>query len=94
MARNKMSQERLIKRILHNYADCISLFDNGEVNYEDSCYNISIRLMETMSESQQDSVFGFEFEDQQECFEYLFKKIPGLCEGMIEFVEENELNTI
>lgn len=47
--------------------------------------------METLSESQQDSIFGYEFEDQQECFDYIVKKIPGLCEAMIEFVEENHL---
>ena len=90
MARNHMSQDRLIKRILHSYADCLS-FDDGELNYEESCYRISIRIMETLSESQQDSIFGFEFEDQQECFDYVVKKIPGLCEAMIEFAEENNL---
>lgn len=90
MARNHMSQDRLIKRILHSYADCLVLED-GEVNYEESCYNISFKIMETLSESQQDSVFGFAFEDQQECFDYIVKHIPGLCEGMIEFAEANGL---
>lgn len=90
MARNHMSEDRLIKRILHNYADCLS-FDDGEINYEESCYNISFRMMETLSESQQDSIFGFVFDDQQECFDYLLKHIPGLCEAMIIFSSENNL---
>lgn len=90
MARNWMSQPRLIKRLLNNYADCIAVED-GEVNYEESCYRISVKIMETLSESQLNSVFGFVFEDQQECFDHIVKKIPGLCEAMIEFVENNEI---
>jgi hypothetical protein len=85
-----MSQERLINRILHSYADCLVL-DDGEIDYEESCYRISCRIKETLSETQQDSIFGTPFNDQQDCFDYIVKKIPGLCEGMIEFAEENDL---
>lgn len=85
-----MSQQKLIKRILHNYADCLS-FDDGELNYEESCYQISVRMMETLSRSQQNSIFAKEFDDQQECYDYISRMIPGLCEGMIEFAIENDL---
>lgn len=90
MARYKMSPERLIKRMLNNYADCI-VVDNGIVDYEESCYRMAVKIMETMPPTQQESVFVAPFEDEQDCYDYIVKKIPGLCEGMIEFAEENDL---
>ena len=85
-----MKDDRVISRLLHSYTDCITIVD-GELDYEETCWKMATRVMESMLKSQQASVFGTTFDDVQECFDHIVKKIPGLCEGILVYIEEKGL---
>ena len=90
--KSTMISDGVIRRIIGTYPDCITTDDEGNLEYEESCYRVAETMMETMPETQIKSVFGFVFKDFRSCYDYIYKKIPGLCEAMIEFTQSDDYN--
>ena len=83
-----MIQENLVKRLINTYADCIVTNYEGELDFEETIFNFSNRIINDMKSTQQKSVFGKVFESCEECYDYLENKIPSLRHYLELFVND------
>ena len=83
-----MVMDNLVKRLIGSYPNAISVNDDGELDYEDTIYNMSICIVDTMEESQQISVFGKTFETYDECYDHLNIHVFALREGLEIYLHE------
>lgn len=85
-AQKTMIVDNLIKRIIGNYHNDIVCDEEGYLNFEESIYNISMSIVNNMPKSQMYSVFGMAFDTYDDCYSFLYVKIPGLREKMENFL--------
>ena len=83
-----MIQENLVKRLINTYTDCIVTDYEGELDFEETIFNFSNRIINDMKSTQQKSVFGNVFESCEECYDYLENKIPSLRHYLELFVND------
>lgn len=83
-----MIQENLVKRLINTYTDCIVTDYEGELDFEETIFNFSNRIINDMKYTQQKSVFGKVFESCEECYDYLENKIPSLRHSLELFVND------
>ena len=83
-----MIQENLVKRLINTYTDCIVTNYAGELDFEETIFNFSNRIINDMKSTQQKSVFGKVFESCEECYDYLENKIPSLRHYLELFVND------
>ena len=81
-----MIQENLVNRLINTYTDCIVTDYEGELDFEETIFNFSNRIINDMKSTQQKSVFGKVFESCEECYDYLENKIPSLRHSLELFV--------
>lgn len=85
-----MVMDNLVKRLIGSYPDAIVVNDDGYLDYEETIFNMSNCIMDTMEESQQISVFGKAFEDEMECYDHIIIHTVGLREGLEMYLQEND----
>ena len=83
-----MIQENLVKRLINTYTDCIVTNYEGELDFEETIFNFSNRIINDMKSTQQKSVFGKAFESCEACYDYLENKIPSLRHYLELFVND------
>lgn len=83
-----MIQENLVNRLINTYTDCIVTDYEGELDFEETIFNFSNRIINDMKSTQQKSVFGKVFESCEECYDYLENKIPSLRHSLELFVND------
>jgi hypothetical protein len=81
-----MKVDNLLNRIVGNFPDAIVTDEDGCLDFEESVYNIAVKILDTLQTSQLYSVFGQAFIDYDECYDYLYRKLPGLREKLELFV--------
>lgn len=81
-----MNPENLLNRIVGNFPDAIVTDEDGYLDFEESVYNIAVKLLDKLPSSQQYSVFGRAFEDYDDMYNHLYKNVPGLREKLELFV--------
>ena len=77
-----MIMDNLIRRLIGSYPNAIVTDDDGELDYEETVYNMSNCIVDTMEESQQMSVFGKVFYDYSDCYDHIMIHVPGLRDGL------------
>ena len=82
-----MIKENLSKRLINTYVECI-VTNDGELDFEETIFNFSKRVVNTMEVSQQKSVFGKAFESYDECYDYLESNVPTLRYDLEIFVNQ------
>lgn len=85
-----MVVENLIKRIIGNYHNDIVCDEDGYLNFEESVYNIAVSIVNDMPPTQMQSAFGQVFETYDDCYSFLYVKIPGLREKMEFYLMDRE----
>lgn len=84
-----MVMDNLVKRLICSYPNAIAVNDDGYLDFEETVYNMSNCIMDTMEESQQISVFGKAFDDESECYDHIMVHTVGLREGLEIYLQEN-----
>ena len=83
-----MIPENLVKRLINTYTECIVTDSDGELDFEETIYNFSKKIVDDMGGSQQKSVFGVVFDGYDDCYDYLENKVPSLRHELEVFLFE------
>jgi hypothetical protein len=83
-----MISENLVKRLINTYTECIVTDSEGELDFEETIYNFSKKIVNDMGESQQKSVFGIVFDRYDDCYDYLENHVPSLRHELEMFLFE------
>lgn len=77
-----MVKSNLVKRLIGSYPDAIETYDNGELDYEGTVYNMASKIMETLDDGHQMSIFGKVFVTEDECYDHIMIHVSELREGL------------
>lgn len=83
-----MVMDNLVKRLIGSYPDAIVTDVDGELDYDETIYNMSNCIIDSMEESQQISVFGKVFETCEDCYDHLNIHAFALREGLENYLHE------
>ncbi len=83
-----MIMDNLVKRLIGSYPNAIVTDDYGELDYEETIYNMSNCIVDSMEESQQISVFGKTFRTYEECYDHLNIHAFALRDGLENYLHE------
>ena len=70
------------------YEKLVDMYNDGELDFEETIFNFSKTVVNTMEVSQQKSVFGKAFESYDECYDYLENNVPTLRYDLEIFVNQ------
>lgn len=84
-----MIKDNLVKRLIGSYPDAIETYDNGELDYESTVYNMSVRIMDTIDDGHQMSIFGKVFENEDDCYNHLIINVSELRETLEIYLHED-----
>ena len=81
-----MLKDNIVTRLIRNFPDAIVTDDEGYLDFEESVYNLAVCVLDNVPAAQQYYMFGESFNRYDEMYEYLYKNIPELREGLELFL--------
>lgn len=87
-AQRTMNKDNLVKRLVGAYPDSIICID-GELDYENTLYNMAAKIIDTIDEGHQISIFGKSFCDENECYNHLIIHVSELREYLENYIHND-----
>lgn len=80
----KFIESKASAELIRRYPNSIVFDDYGNIDYEESVFNMSFKVKYEMSETKQKDIFGEVFETQDDAYDFIIKNLNSLHEMMIE----------
>lgn len=83
-----LKEQVVSEELIRLYPNSIVKDEYGNVDFEESVFDISYKVKYKMSATKQKKLFGEEFETQEDAYDFIIKNLGSLHEMMIEKYEK------
>lgn len=88
-AQRTMIKDNLVRRLIGSYPDEIAVYDDGELDYESTVYNFAGKIINSIDNGHQMSIFGRMFETVDDCYDYIMINVSELREGLEKYLHND-----